>query len=98
MNKYQRGDKVKPGFYLDIRRGEFIQIDRTSNIIPENAMGRYVHIQGILAAIIIAILGLVLILFLPLAAIVGIIVLAIGLFRRRPKARPVSKPEEKQTS
>ena len=83
MKRYKRGDKVKPGFFLDLRRGEFIQVDNSSRSIPEHLQGSYVRVHGILAAIIMAILGLGMVLFVPFAAIAGMVAIVGNLFRGR---------------
>ena len=89
MKRYQKGDKAKPGFYIDVRRLDFIQVPGDSPVIPLTATGSYVKVQGILAAILMAIYGLGMVLFLPFAAIVGLIAV-IGKPFRRSKT-PVKK-------
>jgi|PlaIllAssembly_1097288.scaffolds.fasta_scaffold2211820_1 hypothetical protein len=86
MKRYTKGDKVKPGFFLDLRRADFIQVDGSSTAIPENANGSYFRVHGIIAAILMALFGLGIVLFLPFAAIVGMIAIVINLIRgRRPR-------------
>ena len=84
MKRYRRGEAAKPGFYLDLRRAEFIQVTRDANHLSDNLKGNYVHVPSILAAIIMAILGFGMVIFLPFAAIVGLIAFIGSLFRRRP--------------
>ena len=95
MKRYVTGEKAKPGFYLDIRHLDFIQVTGDKRVIPESAGKSYIKIQGILAAIIMAIVGLGMVLFLPFAAIVGLVAL-IGKPFRRTKGPVISRPAEKQ--
>lgn len=96
MKRYQKGDKAKPGFYLDARHVDFIQVDGGSKVIPESAPGSYVKIHGVPAAIIMGLLGLGMVLFLPFAAIVGLAAYLGKPFRRR-KAPEVPGPAGKQS-
>jgi hypothetical protein len=96
MKKYTRGDKVKPGFFLDLKRADFIQVDGSSAAIPENAYGSYIRVHGIIAAIIMFILGLGMVLFLPFAAIVGMVAVFINLLRGRRPRTSTTKSMPKQ--
>jgi hypothetical protein len=96
MKRYYKGEKVNPGFFLDLKRVDFIQVDGSSRTIPETAQGSYVRVHGIIAAIIMFILGLGMVLFLPFAAIVGMVAIVGNLLRgRRPKS-PSTKSIPKQ--
>jgi len=89
MKRYRRGDKAKPGFYIDVRRADFIQVTGDSPVIPSGATGSYIKVQGILAAILMAVYGLGMVLFLPFAAIVGLTAFLRKPFRR--SKTPVKK-------
>jgi hypothetical protein len=87
MRRYKKGDKAKPGFYID--GADLIQVDST-RVIPDTAEGSYIKVQGILATIIMAVLGLGMVLFLPFAALVGLAAYLGKPFRRK-KAQAVEK-------
>jgi hypothetical protein len=93
MKRFTKGEAAKPGFYLDIRHLDFIQVTGDSLKIPEAGEGSYIKVHGIIAAIIMAIMGLFIVLFLPFAAIVGLVAILTG-GRRRASLQP--KPTHKQ--
>jgi hypothetical protein len=73
MKRYQKGDKVRPGFYLNLKTGEYVHLDKWYPVLPEKMDGDYIRIPAALVAVTVPLAGLAYVIYVPLAAFVGLL-------------------------
>lgn len=71
MKRYQGGETVAKGIYLNLSDWEYIQLFAEKNVLP--ASSRYLKVPAALAVLTGPLGGLVFIIFLPLVGIVGLV-------------------------
>jgi hypothetical protein len=76
MKRFEGGATVKKGAYLNTKTGEFFSLDAEKNTLPGDKTARFARVP--LAFVLIAgpIVGLAYIIFIPLAGLVSLFVLA----------------------
>ncbi len=72
MRKYQGGEMVPRGIYLNLATWEYTQLYGEKRVLPESE-AEYIKVPAVLAVVTGPFAGLVFIIFLPLVGIVGII-------------------------
>ena len=76
MKRYEGGDKVKKGTYLNLTTGEFLSLSAESSALPDPATTRYLSVPIGLVLVAGPVIGLAYIIFLPLAGIGSLVMLA----------------------
>ncbi|MBM2824506.1 MAG: hypothetical protein HW402_170 [Dehalococcoidales bacterium] len=72
MRKYQGGESVPRGIYLNLSTWEYSQLYGEKRVLPAS-QGKYIKVPAVLAVVTGPFAGLVFIIFLPLVGIVGIV-------------------------
>lgn len=70
MLRYQKGDKARRGYYLNLSNGELIHLEK-DGAIPATAEGRFIRFPSLLAVIAAPFVGLAYVVFLPLTGIIA---------------------------
>lgn len=74
MKKYQKGDRLKVGFYMNLSKGELVQVDSIDSLLPLSTEDKFVKIPSVLAILGAPVIGLAYVIFLPLTGICAIFV------------------------
>lgn len=97
MKRYQGGEVVGKGYFLNLARGEFVHLDRTGTRLPTNMTGEFIKVPTIGVLIGAPVISLVYVMFLPLAGIAGGLYYLGARVRRlafAPKTKPVKTWED----
>jgi hypothetical protein len=74
MRRYIGSEKSPNGVYLNLSRGEFIQVTEAAQVLPGGREVRYIKVPSVLAMVTGPFSGLIFILFLPFIGIAGFII------------------------
>ncbi len=70
MIRYQKGDKAKKGYYLNLANGELIEM-KFDGRIPANIEGKLIRFPSLLAVLAAPFVGFAYVIFLPFTGIVA---------------------------
>lgn len=89
MKERYGGTAVRPGIYLNLGTGEYVERRSPDLVLPGAAADRYVRVPKPLAAILIPFTGLAFVIFVPLMGFVAVVGLLAYKVRRafRPARR-----------
>ncbi len=95
MKERYGGTAVRPGIYLNLGTGEYVERRSPDLTLPGVAADRYVRVPKPLAAILIPFTGLAFVIFVPLMGFVAIVAVLVHKARRRQPAAegPATAPD-----
>lgn len=83
FERYRGGSLVSKGTYLSLREGEFVSVPEEGDILPGSSDQTFVRVPLVLVLVLGPILGLLFVVFLPMAVPLVVGMLLIQRFRRR---------------
>ena len=72
MKKYFGGEKVNRGMYLNLRSGEFLDLNEEKAVLPGTSLDKFTRVPRWLPFIVGPAFGLFFVIFLPLMGIVAL--------------------------
>ncbi len=88
MKERYGGTAVRPGVYLNLGTGEYVERRSPNLVLPGIAADRYVRVPKPLAAILIPFTGLAFVIFVPLMGFVAVVVALVHKVRRAGRSSP----------
>lgn len=76
MIRYEAGELVKKGFYLNRSTAEFVQVSTPWGNLPWDASGQFIRVPGLLVALAAPVIGGLFVMFLPFIAFAMVLSLA----------------------